>query len=295
MRSALAVIALALLALAATFGWLTRPQPLRPADLPAHTPDPGNGELMFHAGGCGSCHGERLAGGLELETPYGTFRVPNISPDATTGIGAWSTLEFVNAVVRGVAPDGRHYYPAFPYSSYVRMDLGDVIDLKAYIDTLEPVSAQSAPHELGFPWNIQRAIGLWKRRYVNPDPVIVIDPADQFLARGRYLVEAVGHCGECHTPRDRLGGPDTLRWLGGGPSPEGEGRVPNITPGATELGSWSARDIAYYLESGFTPDFDTVGGSMVEVQENLSRLPADDLAAMAAYLQAIPAVAARGD
>lgn len=295
MRSALAAIALALVALAIAFAWLTRPQSLRLADLPARTPSPANGERVFHAGGCAACHGERLAGGLEFETPYGTFRAPNISPDAATGIGGWSTLEFVNAVVRGVAPDGRHYYPAFPYPSYVRMDLGDVIDLKAYIDTREPVSAPSAPHELGFPWNLRRGIGLWKRRYVDPDPVVAVDPADIVLARGRYLVEAVGHCGECHTPRDRLGGPDTSRWLGGGPSPEGEGRVPNITPGAAELGSWSARDIAYYLESGFTPDFDTVGGSMVKVQENVSRLPADDLAAIAAYLQAIPAVTARGD
>jgi mono/diheme cytochrome c family protein len=295
MRRAPAWPLLALLVLAAVFVWLTRPQPLRPSDLPVHKPDPANGELVFHAGGCASCHGERLEGGLELETPYGTFRMPNISPEAATGIGGWSTLEFVNAVVRGVAPDGRHYYPAFPYPSYARMALRDAIDLKAYIDTLEPVVASNGRHDLAFPWNIRRGVGLWKRRYVSPDPVFATDATDAVVERGRYLVEGVGHCGECHTPRDGFGGLDTSRWLGGGPSPEGEGRVPNITPGAAELGSWSKRDLVYYLQSGFTPDFDTVGGSMVKVQENLSRLPADELAAIAAYLKAIPPVAARGD
>jgi hypothetical protein len=167
MRRAPAWPLLALLVLAAVFVWLTRPQPLRPSDLPVHKPDPANGELVFHAGGCASCHGERLEGGLELETPYGTFRMPNISPEAATGIGGWSTLEFVNAVVRGVAPDGRHYYPAFPYPSYARMALRDAIDLKAYIDTLEPVVASNGRHDLAFPWNIRRGVGLWKRRYVS--------------------------------------------------------------------------------------------------------------------------------
>lgn len=291
----LAWLALSLAVLGGSFAWLTRPQPLGPEDLPEHRPDPANGEIVFHAGGCASCHGDRLEGGLELSTPYGTFRVPNISPDALSGIGGWTALEFVNAVVRGIAPDGRHYYPAFPYASYVRMALPDVIDLKAYIDTLQPVAGAAAGHELGFPWNIRRGIGLWKRRYLTPEPVLAVDSGDPMLERGRYLVEGVGHCGECHTPRDGFGGPDTARWLAGGPSMEGEGRVPNITPGAAETGSWSERDIAYYLKSGFTPDFDTVGGSMVKVQENLSRLPEDDLEAIAAYLRAVPPIADNGD
>ncbi len=295
MRPVLAWLLLVLLGLATVFAWLTRPQSLRPEDLPAHTPIPANGALVFHAGGCASCHGERLEGGLELGTGFGVFVVPNISPDRADGIGGWSTLDFVNAVVRGVAPDGSHYYPAFPYTSYARTDLRDVIDLKAYMDTFEPVGRRTAPPELKFPWNIRRGVGLWKRRYLDTDPVITVDPADAGLKRGRYLVEGPGHCGECHTPRDRFGGTDTSRWLGGAPSPDGEGRVPNITPGAAELGSWSVRDIAYYLESGFTPDFDTVGGSMVKVQENMGRLPAADREAIARYLHAVPAVAAGDD
>jgi len=294
-RPVMAWLLLALLGLATIFAWLTRPHSLRPEDLPAHTPNPANGAIVFHAGGCASCHGERLEGGLELKTAYGVFVVPNISPHPTGGIGGWSTLDFVNAMVRGVAPDGSHYYPAFPWSSYARMDLRDVVDLKAWIDTFEPVGGPAAAHELKFPWNIRRGVGLWKRLYLDPGPVIGVDPADAALKRGRYLVEGPGHCGECHTPRDRFGGTDTSRWLGGAPSPDGEGRVPNITPGAAELGSWSVRDIAYYLESGFTPDFDTVGGSMVKVQENMARLPAADREAIARYLHAVPAVAAGGD
>jgi mono/diheme cytochrome c family protein len=294
-RPVLAWLLLALLGLAAVFAWLTWPQSLRPEDLPAHAPNPANGKLVFHAGGCASCHGERLEGGLELKTAYGVFVVPNISPESASGIGGWSTLAFVNAVVRGAAPDGRHYYPAFPYSSYVRMDLRDVIDLKAYIDTQEPVPGRADEHELPFPWKFRRGVGLWKRLYLDREPVIALDAPDDLLERGRYLVEGIGHCGECHTPRDRFGGLDASRWLGGGPSPDGEGKVPNITPGAAELGSWSQRDIAYYLESGFTPDFDTVGGSMVKVQENLARLPAADREAIARYLKAVPAVAADGD
>jgi mono/diheme cytochrome c family protein len=295
MRRALAWLFAAMVVLAAVFAWLTRPNPLGPEDLPAHAPDPANGELVLHAGGCTSCHGERLEGGHELHTPYGIFRVPNISPDVASGIGEWSTLEFVNAVVRGLAPDGRHFYPAFPYASYARMTLPDVIDLKAYIDTLPPVARPSAGHDLNFPWNFRRGVGLWKRLYLSADPVIAFTSPGEEVKRGQYLVEGMGHCGECHTPRDALGGLDHSRWLAGGPSLDGEGRVPNITPGSDELKSWSKNDLVYYLSSGFTPDFDTVGGSMVEVQENLALLPAGDLEAIAAYLQAIPPVASSGD
>lgn len=271
------------------FWLLTRPVSLSPGDLPEHRPDAVNGELVFHAGGCVSCHDAELEGGLEMATEFGTFRVPNISPDPVTGIGGWSMLEFVNAVMYGVSPDGRHYYPSFPFTSYVRMNITDVMDLKAYLDTLEPVSQTVAGHELRFPWNLRRGVGLWKRRYLDSAPVIDAAGPGRGIERGRYLVEGAGHCGECHTPRDRFGGPDRSRWLAGAPNPDGEGTVPNITPGEDGLASWSEADIAYYLESGFLPDFDTVGGSMVEVQENIALLPDSDRKAIAAYLKSIPA------
>jgi mono/diheme cytochrome c family protein len=286
------LLAAAVLAALAAW-WLSRPQGLAAGDLPPHDPDPSNGEVLFHAGGCASCHGAGLEGGAELVTAFGTFRVPNITPHRDAGIGGWSTLDFVNAMKFGVSPEGRHYYPAFPYTSYTRMATADLLDLKAWLDTFPP-SANAVPgHDLAFPWSVRRGIGLWKRRYLDADPVVAPDAGDSVLERGRYLVEAVGHCGECHTPRDRFGGPDWTRWLAGAASLEsGEdagGRVPNITPHEQGLADWSARDLERYLRSGFTPDYDTVGGAMVEVQENLARLDETDRAAIAAYLKSIPA------
>jgi len=281
-----------ILLLAFGFWFLTRPDLMSPADLPAGEPDPVNGELIFHAGGCASCHEAGLGGGEELTSPFGVFRAPNVSPDGETGIGNWTTLQFVNAMMRGVAPDGGHYYPAFPYTSYTRMKVQDVVDLKAFIDSMAPVKNIVADHDLRFPWSVRRGIGLWKMRYFDSGPVATFGPDHAPPERGRYLVEGPGHCGECHTPRDRFGGSRTALWLAGGPSVDGEGKVPNITPHEDGLKSWSEADIAYYLESGFTPDFDMVGSSMVKVQENLARLPDSDRGAIAAYLKAI---AARAD
>jgi len=221
-------------------------------------------------------------------TPFGTFRVPNISPDPVAGIGAWRELDFINAMRSGVSPDGRHYYPAFPYTSYTRMNLPDLLDLKAYLDSFDPVDAIVPDHDLDFPWNLRRAIGLWKLLYLDARPVLAKATGDPLLEQGRYLVESVGHCAECHTPRDWLGGLRRGYWLAGAPSLDGEGRVPNITPSEDGLAGWSDRDIVRYLTSGFTPDYDTVGGSMAKVQENLALLPDSDRAAIAAYLKAVP-------
>lgn len=296
------VVALLVLAALAAW-WVTAPVTLSADDLPDHQADPAAGERIFWAAGCASCHatpveGERakgedkrlLGGGLEIESPYGLFRVPNISSHAEDGIGDWTALEFVNAMQRGVAPDGRHYYPSFPYTSYARMAVEDVLDLKAFLDTLPAVPGRAGEHELGFPWSLRRGIGAWKRVYLDPAPVVALDAADELAVRGRALVEGAGHCGECHTPRNRFGGLLSDRWLAGAPNPEGRGRVPNITPAGKTISTWSAEDIEYYLESGFTPDFDTVGGTMVAVQENLAKLTADDRRAIAAYLKTIPAI-----
>jgi mono/diheme cytochrome c family protein len=291
-----ATVLLVLGAVAATVLFLTRPRPVDISTLAAYEADSVNGERLFHAGGCVSCHGSeaddtgavQLGGGLAMESPYGVFHVPNISPDPDNGIGGWTLQDFVSAMKAGASPDGRHYYPAFPYASYARMSLEDLADLKAYVDTLPSVPSENVAHELAFPWNIRAGIGAWKLLNLDPVPVVTNLPDDPIVLRGRYLVEGPGHCGECHTPRDRLGGLMLERWLAGAPDPEGEGRVPDITPAG--LGGWSRGDIAYYLSSGFTPDFDTVGGSMARVQKNMAKLPEEDLQAIAAYLQAIPAV-----
>lgn len=283
----LAVTVLALL-------YITWPRTLPQGILPAHKPDTANGERVFYASGCASCHASGndspllLGGGLEMVSPYGVFRVPNISPDPEFGIGAWTLLEFVNAMKMGVSPGRHHYYPAFPYASYTRMGVEDMVDLKAYLDTLPAIQTRNQEHSLAFPWNIRIGVGFWKLLNLDTGPVVSDLPGDAETRRGQYLVEGPGHCGECHTPRDWTGGLQAERWLAGAPDPEGEGKVPNITPSG--LQDWSKGDIAYYLQSGFTPDFDTVGGSMLKVQENMAKLPAEDLEAIAAYLKAIPAL-----
>jgi len=295
MRAVAKGLGLLFLALVVLGLWLSRPQRIEPQALPLHVPDPANGERLFHAGGCGSCHGDRLEGGLEIVSAFGTFRVPNITPDRAAGIGEWSDLDFFNAMKLGVSPDGEHYYPAFPYTSYTRMRTEDIVDLRAYLAGFEPVAAAVPDHELRFPWNIRRGIGLWKRLYLDASPVLSVADGDELLERGRYLVEAVGHCAECHTPRNRIGGPQRRYWLAGGASPDDEGRVPNLTPHSDGLADWSERDIVRYLKSGFTPEYDTVGGSMAEVQENLARLPDADREAIAAYLKALPPIADPSD
>ena len=290
-------ISLCLVIVVAVVIWLSvRPHGLPANALPQHTADTSNGQRLFHAGGCASCHASPaeeenpglLGGGLAMDTAFGVFRVPNISPDPSSGIGGWTALDFINAMKQGVSPDGRHYYPAFPYASYTRMSMEDLLDLKSYLDTLPAVKTQNERHELKFPWNIRWGIGFWKLVNLDDEEVASDLPVTPKVSRGRYLAEGAGHCGECHTRRNWTGGLDKSRWLAGAANPDGEGRIPNITPQAKGLGGWSEEDIAYYLQSGFTPDFDTVGGSMVEVQENLTHLPVEDLEAIAAYLKAIP-------
>lgn len=284
---------------AAGFWYLTAPQTLTTDELPAHTPDTENGALVFAAGGCVSCHAAPgasdeaklvLAGGLELKTPFGVFVAPNISPDPEQGIGGWSDAAFVTAMMKGTAPDGRHYYPAFPYTSYARMEVADVLDLHAYLKTLPASDHQAADHRLGFPYSIRRGLGLWKWLNLSPDPVMPVSD-DPVIARGQALVEGAGHCAECHTPRDAFGGLQMDRWLAGGPNPDGPGKIPNITPDTSGIGGWIESDIAYYLQTGFTPEFDSAGGSMAAVIRNTSQLTPEDRAAMAAYLRSVPPVA----
>lgn len=297
-RFAAALFVLAVAA-AAVFWFLTMPQTVEAARLAAvENGDAARGERIFWAGGCASCHaakgakGEerlKLGGGLALATPFGVFHAPNISSDTQNGIGSWTGGQFANAMLAGVSPDGSHYYPAFPYTSYARMEVSDIADLWAYLKTLPAVSQENKPHELPLPFQLRRGLGLWKALFLDPEPVVAVNETDPKLALGRYLVEGPGHCGECHTPRNPIGGPDRSRWLAGGPAPEGDGRIPNITPGG-DIAAWSVTDIAYYLESGFTPEYDAVGGTMVEVQENMARLRAEDREAIAAYLKAVPSV-----
>jgi mono/diheme cytochrome c family protein len=255
------------------------------------------GETLFWAGGCASCHAAPgakgdaklvLSGGVRLKSDFGTFIGPNISPDPEAGIGQWPVEDFANAMLAGVSPDGGHYYPAFPYGSYTRMSDQDIADLFAFLKTLPASDIASLPHEIGFPFNMRILLGGWKLLFFTDAPRVTLASSTPELARGQYLVEGPGHCGECHTPRNMIGGFMPGEWLAGARNPEGEGVIPNITPGGKPVGDWSASDIAYYLESGFTPDFDSAGGSMVAVQENMAKLEGSDRDAIAAYLKALP-------
>ncbi len=295
MRRIFALAAGSAIAGAALFWWLSAPARAPASVLAAVSGDAARGEAIFHAAGCASCHaapgakGEArlvLSGGRRFPSPFGTFTAPNISPHPQAGIGTWSALDLYNALHHGTSPDGRHYYPAFPYTTYIRMTPQDAADLHAWLMRLPPSPKASAPHDLPFPFTIRRGLGLWKRLYLSPEWIVTGDLSPE-EARGRYLVEALGHCGECHTPRNALGGLEKARWLGGAPNPAGKGRIPDITPGGLD---WSKADIAYYLETGFTPDFDSAGGEMAEVVENLSHLPKSDLMAIAAYLKRVPPV-----
>jgi mono/diheme cytochrome c family protein len=278
---------------AAAAGWAVT----RPATLPANATadlvgDPARGEWVFWASGCASCHAAPgsedplvLSGGQRFATDFGTFVAPNISTDGEAGIGGWTLAEFATAVTLGTSPEGRHYYPAFPYGAYRLIALQDVADLKAFLDTLPASDAQSGEHELAFPFNIRAGLGVWKALALGGDGWVM--PAETpELERGRYIAEALAHCGECHTPRDGLGRLQTARWMAGAPNPSGEGRIPGLTPGQL---TWTAEDIAYYLESGFTPGFDSAGGHMSAVVKNMARLTPADRAAVAAYVKALPA------
>jgi mono/diheme cytochrome c family protein len=305
-RGLLITAAILVIAGAGAFWFLTTPETFSPQALPKHKPDLANGKFIFTVGGCGSCHAAPdagngdaelvLAGGRALDTPFGKFIVPNISPDPEHGIGGWTLAEFVTAMKYGVDPQGRHLYPAFPYTSYQRMRVEDLIDLKAYLDTLPPVAADAPPHQLRFPFGIRRGLGLWKLFYVDGETLQPDPAASEEVNRGAYLVRGPGHCGECHSPRNIFGGIIASRAYSGGPAPEGDGTIPNITPDPkTGIGDWSKEDIVSAFATGFTPDFDTFGSAMVAVQENLAELPRADLEAIAAYLKSLPPIRSERD
>ncbi len=280
------------------FWWLTRPVlAVSGAQAAAleQGGDAGRGELVFHGGGCASCHATpgqpdrtRLGGGLQLKTAFGTFVSPNISPSQADGIGSWTTADLANAMLRGVSPEGAHYYPAFPYTTYAHAKLEDVRDLMAYLRTLPAVDGKAPAHDVSFPFSFRRGLGLWKLLFLDPTPLR--DDPGQSAAwnRGHYLVNALGHCAECHSPRNLAGGIVTAQRFAGGPDAEGRGWVPNIT--ARGIGSWSRGDIAELLATGFTPDYDSVGSSMADVVRNTGALPKADRDAMAEYLKSLAAV-----
>lgn len=271
---------------------------LSPALAAAQAPgDVSRGAYVFAAAGCESCHTDRkgggapLAGGRGLETPFGVFYAPNITPDPDHGIGRWTQADLVRALHDGRAPDGSHYFPSFPYASYTGMTLSDIADLWAYLRTVPPSATPNRPHDVPPPFGWRILVGGWKLLFFEPGRIAPNPAKSDAWNRGAYLVGALAHCGECHTPRNFLGGPKSAWRLAGSPDGADGEAVPNITPDDSGIGDWSAGDIATYLDFGMDPTGDFAGSAMAEVIEHgTSKMTDDDRAAIAAYLRDIPAL-----
>lgn len=255
-----------------------------------------DGEYLLNAAGCVACHtaegGRPLAGGRAFVTPYGTFYSPNITPDRETGIGTWSRAQFVAALKHGTSPDGAAYFPVFPYTSYRLMSDQDAGAIHDYLQSLQPHQQQNREHDLAW-WLSRWMMKPWQWWILDPlEPTPVTN--DPMIDRGRYLVDALGHCGECHTPRNWSGvmARQSHYLAGSRQGPDGDA-VPNITSDRRNgIGKWDADDLQYFLETGALPNGDYAGGLMTDVIDNsTSKLTAADRKAMAAYLKTVPAVA----
>jgi mono/diheme cytochrome c family protein len=255
--------------------------------------DASRGKLVFDAGACASCHARpgqpnrlALGGGMALPSPFGTFYPPNISQDGADGIGKWSAVAIANAVMSGVSPKGTHYYPALPYVDYAKMRREDMADLIAYLRTLPAVPGGTHAHDLPAPFRIRLAIGLWKALYFDRKP-LEPDPAhDETWDRGRYLVHALSHCGECHSAHNIADAVEEKARFAGGIDQSGVGFIPNLTPAG--IGAWSDRDIVTSLTTGYTPDGRKLAGSMADMVLNTAALPEADRTAIAVYVKSLP-------
>jgi mono/diheme cytochrome c family protein len=263
-----------------------------PANPPASVE---RGRYLVHAGGCLTCHtADRpdaipLAGGRALKTAFGTFYAPNLTPDPETGLGNWTGADVSRALREGVAPDGSYYYPVFPYPSYTGLTDSDVTDIAAYLGSLAPIRQATPEHEL--PWYLSSRLVMSGWNLLNftaqrfrPDAA-----SDDAWNRGAYLVRHLGHCGECHTPRNMLGGPDRNRELVGNPAGADGKAVPDISQDPDSgIGRWSADEIVFLLETGLLPDGDFAGSLMSDViDDNTGKLTAADRQAIAVYLKSV--------
>lgn len=255
--------------------------------------DAERGAYVARLGGCIACHtdakagGAMLAGGAGLATPFGTFHAPNITPHPTDGIGGWTLDQFARAMTGGVAPDGGHYFPSFPYTHYTRLSDQDLVDLWVGLRAVPAVAGRAPDHALTFPFGYRAGAAVWQRLFFEPGQMDPVPGRSPRFERGRYLAEGPGHCGACHTPRNLLGGQsEDARFQGG--TAAGTERVPAITRLALEAEDWTLDDVAYALQTGIKPDGDVLGGSMAEVIRDATQYwTSADREAVAAYLFAV--------
>lgn len=272
--------------------------PLAAADETSPRPDAADaverGHYVLFAAGCIACHtsedqgAKPLAGGRALETDFGTFYPPNITPDPETGIGGWTEEQFTTALTHGLSPSGDPLYPAFPYTSYAGMTKQDVSDLFAYLQSIEPVRNEVPDHDLKFPYSVRSGLSLWRKLYFDPKPFMPDASKSEAWNRGAYLVNHESHCGECHTPRNFLGAMQEDKLLMGGRGAEGD-KIPNISQGEGGISDWSKNTLVSFLKTGFLPNGDVVGGSMYDViMDSTSHLTDTDRDAIATYLMDLP-------
>jgi mono/diheme cytochrome c family protein len=255
------------------------------------------GAYLADAADCAACHtdiahgGQPYAGGRAIATPFGTFYSPNITPDPQTGIGRWTEAQFLRALHDGVRSDGANLFPVFPYPSFTRITDPDGRALWAYLRSLPAVRHADRPPDMAFPFSWRPLQTVWKWLFFAPGRFRPDPGRSAADNRGAYLVTALAHCGECHTPRNRLGAPERGRFLAGtSKGPDGK-PVPNITQNRQHgIGNWSENDIATLLADGQTPAFDFVGGAMAEVVKSTARLTGADRRAIAVYLKSVPPV-----
>jgi mono/diheme cytochrome c family protein len=286
------------LALVAVSGLLifwvaSTPYPFVAADVPAHTANLENGKLLYNIGGCISCHASEAdaavpAGGKPLITPIGVLYPPNLTPDPETGLGKWSNVDFVNAMQKGLSPEGSHLIPAFPYTSYAHMKVEDVLDIKAYLDSLPPVRNTTKPNEVLALPVVRRGLGIWK--LIGLDESQFVEDAGQTASwnRGAYLVNGPGHCSECHTPRTIFMTSNKSRMFQGGPHPEGKGTVPSLRDLAERKRYKDAKDLVLAFQNGEELGYDKMSsGGMGDVRKNIAKLPEADIAAIAEYVMSL--------
>ena len=257
------------------------------------------GKYLALAGNCASCHTAGsdgfMAGGLAFETPFGRIYSTNITPDADTGIGNWTDLQFLNSMRQGVRPDGEHLYPVFPYTAFTKVTDDDVAALFAYLKSIPAVRQQPSENEISFPFNQRSLMSIWKAMFFDAG-VYAADAAKSAVwNRGAYLVEALAHCGACHSPRNLLGAEHSDLAMTGGvytdKVPNGTLRpwsAPNLTSAPSGLGLWPLEEAATYLKTGRNSYVETFG-PMNEVILNSTRHLSDgDVDAMAVYLKSLP-------
>ena len=269
--------------------------PRAAAEQPAADPaQVARGEYLVRAGDCGGCHtasGEpAYAGGRAVETPFGNVYSSNLTSDAQTGLGGWSADEFWRALHHGRSKDGRLLYPAFPYPNYTHVERSDADAMFAYLQSLAPVVRPNRAHALGFPFGTQAALAVWRALYFRPETYRRNPTRSPDWNRGAYLVEGLGHCNACHSARNVLGATSGTLDLQGGLIPVQNWYAPSLaSPHEAGVAGWPQSEVVRLLKAGVAKQGFVMGPMSEVVGKGTQYLSDDDAAAMAAYLQSLPA------